>query len=200
MARVSNERALWLARHILPLEPGLRAWLAKRRVADLDIDDIVQEAYAKLAALESVDEVRNPRAYLFQTAHSIIFSHLRRSQVVSIRAVEDVELWRFESEDASPERRVSDREELHRVLAIVGALPQKAAAVFTLRRIEGLSQKETADRLKISESTVEKHMAKSLRVFMDALGRSGISPPHASKGADVESSQPHVSPRNERPD
>jgi len=179
MMRVETERATWLARHILPLEPGLRAWLARRRVGGLDVDDIVQEAYAKLAAMDSVEGVRNPHAYLLQTAHSVICTHLRRSQVVSIRAVEDAELWRFECQEASPERRASDRDELHRIGEIVASFPKQVATVFKLRRIEGLSQRDTARRMNVTESTVEKHMAKGIRLFMDAIARSGIS----SRGA-----------------
>ena len=181
MIRPENERALWLAQHILPLEPSLRAWLSRRRVVGLDVDDIVQEAYARLAAIDSVESVRNPRAYLLQTAHSIMCTHLRRSQIVSIRAVEDAELWRFECPEASPERRVSDRDELHRIGEIVASFPKQVAAVFMLRRIEGLSQRDTAQRMNVSESTVEKHMAKGIRLFMDAIARSGISSRGASK-------------------
>lgn len=183
MTRITDERALWLERCILPHEPGLRAWLRRRHVDGLDVDDIVQEAYAKLAALESVESVRNPYAYLIQTAYSVVCTHLRRSQVVSIRALEDAELWRFESLEASPERQASDRDELHRIGEIVASFPRQVAAVFVLRRIEGLSQRDTAQRLNVSESTVEKHMAKGIRLFMDALGRSGISSPRASMSA-----------------
>lgn len=190
MTRIGDDRALWLAKHILPHEPGLRAWLTRRRVEGLEIDDIVQEAYARLAALESVDNVRNPYAYLFQTAHSVICTYLRRSQVVSIRAVEDAELWRFESFEASPEAQVSDRDELHRIGEIVATFPKQIAAVFVLRRVEGLSQRDTARRLKVSESTVEKHMAKSMRLFMDALGRCGISRHGASKSYDATGTRP----------
>jgi RNA polymerase sigma-70 factor (ECF subfamily) len=183
MAGVTNERALWLARHILPHEPALRSWLQRRRVFDLDIDDIVQEAYARLAGLESVAEIANPRAYFFQAAHSVILTHLRRRQVVAIRAVEDVELWGVQSDAASPEAIVSDRDELYRLGEIIAGLPKKLAQVFTLRRIQGISQKETAEHLGIAESTVEKHMARSLRLFMDALAHSGNLDAGASKSA-----------------
>jgi RNA polymerase sigma-70 factor (ECF subfamily) len=192
MAGVTNERALWLARNILPHEPALRAWLERRRVFDLDVDDIVQEAYARLAALDSVAEIRNPTTYLFQAAHSVILTHLRRRQVVAIGAMGDAELRGVQSEAASPETIVADRDELYRLGQVIAGLPSRLAQVFTLRRIEGLSQKETAERLGITESTVEKHMARSLRCFMDALARSGNSRPDASKTANAAKRSDHA--------
>ncbi|MBB4611922.1 sigma-70 family RNA polymerase sigma factor [Novosphingobium taihuense] len=181
MTRIQTERARWLAQNIVPLEPRLRSWLARHQVEGLDVDDIVQEAYARLAAVESVEAVYNPFSYLIQTAHSIICTHLRRSQVVSIRAVDDSELTRFECQEASPERCASDRDELRRVGEIVASFPKQVATVFTLRRVEGLSQRDTAARMNVSESTVEKHMAKGIRLFMDAIACSGISPRGASR-------------------
>lgn len=179
--RVSNERALWLSRAVLPHEPALRAWLKRKRVIDLDIDDIVQEAYAKIAALESVASVRDPRTYVFQVAYSIVVSHVRRSRIVSIRAMEDVEELGTVLPQASPERQLEDRDELNRLAAAIAALPPKCRETLLLRRVEGLSQRETAERLGVSEKAVEKNMARSLRTLMDIFGRGGKSLPNASR-------------------
>ena len=179
--RVSDERALWLSRAVLPHEPALRAWLKRKRVIDLDIDDIVQEAYAKLAALESVAAVRDPRTYVFQVAYSIVVSHVRRSRIVSIRAMEDVEELGTVLPQTSPERQLEDRDELNRLAAAIAALPPRCRETRLLRRVEGLSQRETAKRLGVSEKAVEKNMARSLRALMDIFGRGGKSASNASR-------------------
>jgi RNA polymerase sigma-70 factor (ECF subfamily) len=173
MRGISDDRALWLARNVIPHEPALRAWLRHKRVVGLEIDDIVQETYARLAAAETLVNVRNPKTYAFQTAYSIVLTHLRRARVVSIRTVEDVDVFNAASEDVSPERQVSDREELHRLAEAVATLPDKVRAVFVLRRVDGLPQRDVAVRLGLSESTVEKHMAKALRLLADWFGRGG---------------------------
>lgn len=181
MTHVSDDRAIWLARNVLPHEPALRAWLARWRVEDLLVDDVVQEAYAALAARADVSDIRNPRTYFFQTARSIILMHLRRSRVVSIRAVEDMERIGAAADEPTPEQQVSDREELHRLAQAIAGLPELGRQALTLRVIDGLSQREVGARMGISENAAQKHIAKSIHLLMTIFGRGGNTAVGASK-------------------
>jgi RNA polymerase sigma-70 factor (ECF subfamily) len=181
MTRISDERALWLARHVLPHEPALRAWLRNRHIAGLEIDDVIQETYARLIMAESVTGVRNPKTYAFQAAYSVLMTHLRRSKVVSFQAVSDIEQLGASADDPSPEQQVVDRDELRRLAEAIAGLPDRVGEVFTLRRIQGMSQREVAQRLGISESTVEKHMSRGLYLLTAAFNRSGNPVADASK-------------------
>lgn len=181
MTRVGRDRTLWLMQHVLPHEPALRAWLKRKPVGTLEVDDIVQETYAILAALESVEGIRNPKNYTFQTAYSVIVTHLRRSRIVAIRTVADVDLLGVMIDEPSLERQISDRDELRQVAEAIASLPAKCREVFTLRRVEGLSQREIAKRLGISENTVEKHVAKGIRSLMKVFGRGGRSEDYSSR-------------------
>lgn len=183
--RVGDERALWLSRFVLPHEPALRAWLRRNRVAGLDIDDIVQETYARLAAMHSVADVRDPRTYTFQTAHSVIVSYVRRARIVSIRAAVDIEELDSAECEVSPEREWEGRDELLRLGQVIATLPDKCREVFLLRRVEGLSQREVSQRLGLAESTIEKHMARGIKLLMDVFGRGGRVAAGASKAANA---------------
>lgn len=186
MVRVPDQRAAWLARCVLPHERALRTWLIRRRIAGLDVDDIVQETYARLASLESVDAIRNARTYMFQTAYSIVVSHLRRSRIVSIRAADDIESLGVAASEPTSEDIVQSREELVEIARALASLPDNCRKTFILRRVEGLSQRETASRLGISEKTVEHHMSRSIRFLMDRFGRGGKTSVRASKsGNDI---------------
>ncbi len=162
-------RAAWLAEHVLPFEPDLRYWLARRVPLRQDVEDVVQETYAILAGLPDVSHVRQPRAYLYTVAQSVVLQQLRRAQVVSIEAMADIEQLQLPGEDASPEQRASSRQELWRVWELIGQLPDKCRQAFLLRRVEGCSQREIAERMRISENTVEKHVCKGIRLLMDAM-------------------------------
>lgn len=177
----SSDRTVWLSRYVVPHEPALRAWLRRWRGHDLEIDDIVQETYAILAEKASVDHIRDPRAYVFQTARSIILMYVRRAQVVSIQAVEDIERLSVPDDCPGPEEQLVDRDNQRRLTAFIARLPELARRAFTLRIVDGLSQRQIGERLGISENAAQKHIAKSLRHLMRMFEEGGNEAPDASR-------------------
>lgn len=178
---LSRERAIWLGRTIFPHEASLRLWLARRPSGvGIEIDDVVQEAYAILAALDSVDHIRNPRTYLFEVAKSVILQSVRRARVVTIDSLVGADVLEVPDTAPSPESVAADRQELSRVSTAIGTLPQRCREVLLLRRLQGLSQRDVAQELGIAESTVEKHMIKALLLLTAAIGRGGKSRNRAS--------------------
>lgn len=169
----TQEKTRWFLNQVLPHEPGLRAWLGRKRNSGIDVDDVIQETYTVLAARESVDDIRNPRAYLFQVAHSIVVRHIRRASVVSIQAAEDLEGFDPADDAVSPEQTLIDRDELRRLAEAIAAMPGQTRQAFILRRVHGHTQREIANRMRLSESTVEKHVARGVRLLIDWYGHGG---------------------------
>lgn len=176
-----DDRALWLARFVLPHEPALRAWLLRRQVAGLEVDDVVQDTYARLSTAANVESVRNPRSYMFRTAYSVIADHLRHNQVVEMHSFAQFESEEFVADEPSPEQIAGDREELIRLGEAIAGLPDGERQVLMLRRIDELPQRAVAERLGISESNVEKRMGRAIRRLADALGRGRKSPARPSR-------------------
>ena len=163
----------WFARNVLPHEPDLRRWLA-RIAADLDQDDIVQETYAGMA--KDYRAIRNPRAFMFTVARNAVIAHLRHKRIVSIVAIADLEKVPLIDGQATGEQVLVGREELSMLQQALADLPERCRQVLTLRKIEGLPQREVAERLGLSESTVEKHVSSGIRRCADwfaRLGRAG---------------------------
>lgn len=173
---VSGVRARWLADEVIPHEPALRSWLHGHAPASMEVDDIVQEAYAVLAGLDEVGHILNPRAYLFTVARSVMLQQLRRARIVPIVAVAEVERLSILTDDITPERSAVAGQDLRRTGALIASLPGKCREAFVLRRVEGLPQREIARRMGVSENTVEKHIGKALRLLMEAMGRDVVRP------------------------
>jgi RNA polymerase sigma factor (sigma-70 family) len=194
-----RERAHWLARNILPHEPAIRAWLNRGYLYGLDIDDVIQEMYAKIISLETPEAIRYPKRYAFQTANSIVIDHMRRSRIVSIRAAGDLEQLDVPAPDANPQEQMEFREEIQQIATALATLPETCRETLILRRVEGLSQRETARRLGISEKTVENHMARGVWLLMSLFGRGGKQSTYSSKVAkqvQLENDGKTVQPRD----
>lgn len=178
---VSDERALWLASHILPHEAGLRGWLRRSRQPEFEIDDIIQEAYAKLVAVPDVAGIRNVKAYFYRTAYSVLVSRLRRKSVVSIHTLADIDTLQLAADEATPEDQIVARNELQVLAEMISHLPEKTRRIFLLSRVSGLSQKEIARETGYPESTIEKHIAKGFSLLIAAYSNGGFGPVMTSR-------------------
>jgi len=168
-----RERGRWLARNVLPHEALLRAKLRNMCLYDLDIEDVIQETYARFMTHQSLETIRYPRQYALLTARATIIDHVRHSRVVSITSSGNLELLEIPAQDINSEERIEFRQEVETVMAALNELPEACRETLILRRIEGLPQKEVAARLKISEKTVEKYMATGVRLLINLFGRGG---------------------------
>jgi RNA polymerase sigma factor (sigma-70 family) len=173
MPEVSTERARWLATYILPLEPQLRGWLKRATPRGLEVDDLIQEAYAKLASLPSIANITHPKAYLYQIVKRLISDFIRRSNVVSIEAMAETAQLYVSEEGITPERILSGRQELERLYLAISRLPGACRSVFLMRKFDDMSQKEIAAELRISENTVEKRMSRALLLILAQLNSNG---------------------------
>lgn len=185
------ERRRWFLRSILPHEPSLRAWLATRRLPGLDVEDVIQETYSLLAARERFDDILHPKAYLFQMARSLVVRHLRRSKIVAFQALEDIEEDVLFDGGPSPEQVAVDRDALRRLAEAIAGLPPQAQRALILRRVHELSQREIAAAMGLSENTVEKHIARALRLLIAWRAGGGITPPQVSTSMTANTGAPH---------
>lgn len=158
----------WVGREILPHEGALRRWLRGFVPVD-EIEDVVQESYCRLAALNDVAHVGTARAYFFQTARNVVLDRMRRNRIVFIDTVLEIESLEIAVDDPSPERVVAGRRELARVRRLIAALPDRCRRIIEMRKIEGLSQKEIARALGVTETIVENDVVRGQRRILKAM-------------------------------
>lgn len=179
MSNDLSDRARWLAINVLPHEALIRSKLLRVRVYNLDVEDVIQETYTRILSVPSLDTIRHPRQYAIRTAKAIIIDHIRHSRVVSIASAGKSEVDVPEPE-ASAEEKLEFREEIAAVNEALAELPEKCRMTLLLRRVEGMSQKEVARHLGISEKMVERHMTNGVRHLVKMFGRGGKSRVHTS--------------------
>jgi RNA polymerase sigma factor (sigma-70 family) len=171
----SDDRYL---RAALEFEGVLRACLHRYARNAADVDELLQETYAHLlgaGAAKGREEVRSIRAFALTVARNVALSWLRHRQVVPIELVADLEALELLDETGQVDEIVNTHQELALLTAAVASLPNRCRQVFTLRKVYGLSQKEIAAELGISENTVEQHLAKGMRLCSAALADSPMA-------------------------
>jgi len=170
--QVANRALIdWVTECILPHEGDVRAWLGRAFSGSADPEDVVQEAYCRLLALDAVDAIRDPRAYFFTVARSVVIDQLRRARVVRIEAITDMEGLRIPDANPIADQEVIGRQELAMMRLAVAALPERCRRIFELRRVRGLSQKEVAALLHVTENVVEQQTARGLALVLKHLAR-----------------------------
>lgn len=185
-----RELTIWIAREILPHEQDVRRWLARLVVNFHDVEDIMQECYARFARLQSVAHIEEPRAYFRITARNIALRQLRRARIVRIDALTEIDAVTLPTDEPSPERITGGRLELAHVRDLIAALPQRCRRVVEMRRIEGLSQREIARQLGVTENVVENEAARGLRqVLRQLAGEQLRGGADGTEGTDVRRAQ-----------
>jgi len=162
-------RALWVASEVLPHEPRVRAWLRRARTAPEDIDEILQEAYCRLAMLDSVDHIASPCSYFLSTARNLLARRLRRQRIVPLEALVQVDA--YQDEGPSPEELAVSKMTYRTMLGLIDTLPERCGAIVRLRKIEGWSQKRIATHLGTTEKAVEKQVWLGVRMLREAWRR-----------------------------
>jgi len=174
---INGDVVKWVTANVLPFEAELRRMLRRLCDGPAEVDDVVQETYCKLLTLDSVAHIREPRAFLLRTAKNLVLDRMRRDAVVSIEATDQIEELVTEDTAPSAERVASARAELRWVVELIGRLPERCKAVFKARRIEGMSQNETAASLGISVGIVEQETMKGMELISDMIAGVGVPVP-----------------------
>ncbi|MCW8866290.1 MAG: RNA polymerase sigma factor [Colwellia sp.] len=131
-----------------------------RIVPPREVEDIVQETYVRICQVEKKESIKQPRSFLLKTAKNLAFDHLKRSETRLVDSVNDLaEFDCFVSADDDVFQQVATDKEFSQYCQAIRELPIQCRKVFVLKKVYGYSQKEIANKLEISESTVEKHIA-----------------------------------------
>lgn len=149
---------------------GALARAVSRIVKRHDIEDILQDAFIRSFEAEGRYRIRNPRAFLLRTATNLALNHASRAGYKTTTDMEDSAVSEVYSTTAECVENAVDADDRFREFCgAVGGLPEQCRRAFILKKVYGLSQKEIALQLGISESTVEKHIAKGLLLCREAL-------------------------------
>lgn len=147
------------------IESSLSRFLMRFLDRPEDVQDIMQEAYLRVHNASGMSEVKAPAAYLYRTAKNLALNERALHHNSRTSTVADIDDLPGSIDENSPELAAIVSEELSLAMTALEKLPSAVRETYILRKVHGLSQKETAKHLGISQSTVEKRVAKGLVVL-----------------------------------
>ncbi len=133
-----------------------------------EAEDVVQEVFTKLWRIrESLLNVRNLNAYLITITRNQALKNILGSK----RMTEGIQSFvdYVERDYPSLDKEYDAKELALLIENHVNHLPEKMKEIFVLSRENGLSNKEIADSLNISEHTVKKQINNSLRRIRSSI-------------------------------
>ncbi|MBY8823225.1 sigma-70 family RNA polymerase sigma factor [Sphingomonas colocasiae] len=154
----------------MPHEPFVRRWLRGARVPPEEIDELIQDGYCRFAMLDAVDHIERPDIYFFSMVRHQLGRRRKRARVVPIDTMSD--LGEFVHDEApSPEREVAGQLAFGRLKTMLEDLPERCRRIIEMRKFDGLSQREIASTLGITESMVENNIQAGLRQLRAAWAK-----------------------------
>lgn len=128
---------------------------------------MVQDVYVRVCEAAKTEIPRSSRAFVFTTARNLLIDKFRSRQVVPLETVGDPDTLSLAAEQPGPERSAIARDELRRLQAALDRLPPRCRQAVLLQKLEGLSRREIAQRMGVSEETVKDYLASGLFALSD---------------------------------
>ena len=163
----SDEPGRGITETYLTCELAIKRFLARLLYRPEDVDDIAQEAFLVAYKAERQRLVRSPKAYLFKVARNIALRELTRKSTKMTDYLEDALLQNeqvIEGGD-SLEGELMAQQKIASYCSAIASLPPKCRKVFLMRKVQAKSHREIAHELKITVSSVEKHMSVGMKKF-----------------------------------
>ena len=138
-----------------------------------DIDDILQEVFVKIWL--NRQKIGNPEtfnAYIFTITKNEVLNLIRSN--LREHTFKDQLFQHAVAEEYQNSAPLEYEEVKAGIDKIVAVLPEKRQQVFILSRTEGLSNKEIAQQLNISEKTVEDHITHAIKQIKSSMKEMGI--------------------------
>jgi RNA polymerase sigma factor (sigma-70 family) len=141
----------------------LHRFLVRQLRGGEDAHDLAQDLYVRVLQIKHEELVRQPQAYLYRMASSLLYEYrLRGKRSVVAFDSETADLAAEHAPDVWGDQlgeQLGTAEQLERVLS---QLPPLYRQVLVLQKRDGLSYEEVAKALGISRHTVKKYLFRAL--------------------------------------
>jgi RNA polymerase sigma-70 factor (family 1) len=138
--------------------------------SDTDAEEVVQDAFTDIWKSRHRIKIQNS----FHTYLAAIIRYKVMAKMASNkREITDYvgDVYKLHVEDKATEQWLGFNELRNEIEKSVKALPEKCQLVFRMSREAGMSDKEIAQNLNVSQKTVEAHISRALKVLRVSINQ-----------------------------
>lgn len=152
--------------------PRLNDFARKVVKDDVISQDIVQEVFVKIWEKKHQIEIINLDAFLFRLVRNRCIDYIKHLKVENNRMQEIhilskyEELYRIDFIGDEPYILI-EKELKQKIEKTIESLPERCREVFILSRMNGLKNKEIAEKLQINIKNVERHLSRAMQAFRE---------------------------------
>lgn len=150
------------AARVAPLRPALVKYFVHKCGNVAEAEDLAQDVLVRALSKTEWESAEQVKGYIFRIAVNRWHDRNRRGLTRGVAVEWDDSATFAQAEESSPERVLSNEQELHGVIAALQELGERTRDVFMLFRLEQMKHGEIAQLFGISVSAVEKHVAKAV--------------------------------------
>jgi len=159
----------------IELRRDLIGYLRRKGQTVEDAEDVVHDAFVRFHRAGHDLAAADARPLLFVIARNLQYDRWKASGRDAVRGVEDIQTLdagpRAVASDApAADQHLTGRQDLAAAAAVIRALPPRTRDAFLMHRFGEMNYRQIAQRLGVSVSMVEKHIAEALRQLKKSRG------------------------------
>lgn len=156
MAKNNKISSIYLT--FLQSESALKRFLSRFLYTAEDIDDMAQETFLRAYRATSGRDIDSPKAYLFRVAKTMALKELSNKSKQLTNYLEEEPDCDIGTSNTL-EEEILAQQKIRLFFDAIAELPPQCRRIFLMRKVQALHHKEIAEKLGISLSSVEKHIA-----------------------------------------
>lgn len=145
----------WFREEVHAHDAQLKSYLRGSFPSVRDVDDVVQESYLRVWKAAAREPVKSAKAFLYFVARRVALNFVRKEQNAPFEAYGEEALSRVLDDKPNARESAIIQERIDLLADALMSLPARCREITIMHKVKGLSQREVADALGLSERTVE---------------------------------------------